>query len=360
MNNTPDAEIWRKIFSNILKIIFSYYNLKDNEFAEKYNCDVSSTKNWKSARCFPGKDLFENLKEYILYKSSKSQKENNYLLYEIESVFDQFGHKSIYLQLKHTAPDNENFITYTLQFCKDKGKGYLTLPAVSDLKYSSEERTRIVMFDFDGTLTQSRKTTQTTWESLWVSLGYDVKECQNLHKRFNRKEITHEEWCSLTEQKFKARNLHRELLYNVSKKMHLMKGVKELFQYLYERDIKIYIVSGSIMLIIQSVLGSLNQYIDGIKANQFLFNEAGYLTRIVGTKYDFEGKADYISHIADYLEIPTKDILFVGNSYNDHFAYMSGARTLCINPRSTDMTNTTTWHEYIETCNNLQDIITYL
>ena len=114
------------------------------------------------------------------------------------------------------------------------------------------------------------------------------------------------------------------------------------------------------MLVIQRVLGSLTQYVDSIKANQLMFNEAGYLNQIIGTKYDFEGKADYILQIADELKISTKDILFIGNSRNDHFVYMSGARTLCINPILTDMTNTEIWHDCIEMCDDLTEILEYI
>ena len=114
------------------------------------------------------------------------------------------------------------------------------------------------------------------------------------------------------------------------------------------------------MLVIQSVLGRLNQYVDSIKANQLMFNEAGYLTQIIGTGYDFEEKADYILQIANELKISTKDILFIGNSRNDHFAYKSGARTLCINPRLTDMTDTIIWHDCIETCYDLTEILDYI
>lgn len=360
MKNAAETEKWREIFGSILKLVFSFYNLKDAEFSGRYGCDSSSTRNWKNARSFPSRYLFESLKQYIYQKSEECQKKDVYLLDEIEKIFSESGYSSIYSQMKYSASDNTTFVINILQFCIDAGKGLITVSPFKGSEYPCEGRTRAVVFDFDGTLTKSGKTTQTTWESLWVSLGYDIKECQNLHQRYDRKEITHEEWCMLTEKSFKARNLHRETVNELSKKIHLVKDIKKVFQQLNDRDIKIYIVSGSIMIVIKSVLGSLNQYVDKIKANQFMFNEAGYLTQIIGTKYDFEGKSDYILHIANELRISTKDILFVGNSRNDHFAYRSGARTLCINPRLTDMTNSTIWHEYIETCDSLLEIMKFI
>lgn len=360
MKDKLETEKWKGIFGSILKLVFSHYNLKDIEFAQIYKCDVSSTKNWKTARCFPSQDLFEYLEKYILEKSKSCKKDDIYLLNGIESIFAEYGYSSFYIKFKYDISDSTEFVIGILKFCIDVGKGNITMPIKGGNMYPSEGRTHVVVFDFDGTLTKTGKIAKTTWESLWVSLGYDVKECQNLHKRFDRKEITHEEWCSLTEERFKARNLHRDAVKEISKKIQLIKGVRKTFQVLNERDIKIYIVSGSIMLVIQGVLGNLSQYIDGIKANQLMFNNAGYLTQIIGTKYDFEGKADCILQIAEELKISTKDILFIGNSRNDHFAHKSGARTLCINPRLTDMTDTTIWHDCIETCNDLTEILDYI
>lgn len=184
--------------------------------------------------------------------------------------------------------------------------------------------------------------------------------CQDLHMRYDRNEITHAEWCKLTEEKFRERNLHRKTVENLASKIKLMQGTEETFQELQKRDIKIYIVSGSILLVIRSVIGDLYKYVDGIKANQFRFNQGGFLTEIVGTKYDFEGKAAFITEIALELNVSPKDILFIGNSVNDRFAHISGARTLCINPKLTDPTNRTIWNDCIQTCEDLTEIIKYL
>lgn len=121
-------------------------------------------------------------------------------------------------------------------------------------------KTQAVVFAFDGTLT-SKKTCMTTWESIWISLGYDVKCCQELHMRFNRGEISHAEWCKLTEDSFRQRNLHRSTIERIASRIRLIKGVKRTFQELDQRDIKIYIVSGSIMTVIRPVIRPVNQYI---------------------------------------------------------------------------------------------------
>ena len=146
----------------------------------------------------------------------------------------------------------------------------------------------------------------------------------------------------------------------IASKIHLIKGVRKTLSKISNEGIKIYVVSGSIDIIIKKVLGNLSQYIEEIKANYFKFNSAGFLTEIVGTKYDFEGKSYFISQIAEELNISPKDILFIGNSINDRFAYLSGARTLCINPSLTDPSDSKIWHNCIQSCDNLEEILPYI
>lgn len=205
------------------------------------------------------------------------------------------------------------------------------------------------------------KANQTTWESIWVSLNYHIDECQSLQLKFIHNEISHTEWCKLTEEKFVERQLHKSDVESIAQKIKLLLGVKETFEFLDNKNIKIYIVSGSIFDIIKKVLGnSVYRYIDGIKANHFFYNDDGTLSKIVGTKYDFEGKADFLKEISLELQISTKDILFVGNSFNDRYAYQAGVRTLCINPKETDPTDLAVWNHYIKECKDLRDIIKYV
>jgi len=223
--------------------------------------------------------------------------------------------------------------------------------------------TKALVLDFDGTITNS-DSSKTTWEALWVLLGYDVEECRKYHAQFVKKEITHSEWCRITQNKFVANGLNKSHLIQVAGEITLMKGVRETFQYCRNLDISIYIVSGSINYIVGKVLDKLCEQIniERIEANKFLFHENDDLKEIVGTKYDFENKATFINEVAKELGIPTRQILFVGNSDNDEYAHISGARTLCINPipGKTDHTNKTIWHNAIEKCDNFEMIKEYI
>ena len=47
----------------------------------------------------------------------------------------------------------------------------------------------LAIFDFDGTLVDPNSS-KTTWQRLWLSMGYDLTICKELHSRFDKKEIT--------------------------------------------------------------------------------------------------------------------------------------------------------------------------
>jgi HAD superfamily phosphoserine phosphatase-like hydrolase len=219
--------------------------------------------------------------------------------------------------------------------------------------------TKAVVFDFYGTLAAG-KLRQTTWEMLWTHIGYDIKICHYYRAEFEAGRINLSEWCKITQEKFIERGLSISHLDAVAQKIKLIKGARRFFQFCKNNDINIYIVSGSILYIIQRVLGGLQRYVDTIEADQLIFNSNDTLHEIIVTKYDFDGKATFIKEIASKLNVSTANILFVGNSCNDALAHQSGARTLCINPGRTDPADKTVWNELIDVCDDLYDIVPYI
>lgn len=138
--------------------------------------------------------------------------------------------------------------------------------------------------------------------------------------------------------------------------MQLINGCKETLQELKRRDVLLYIVSGSIREIIREVLGDMVSLFEDISANKFYF-ERGKLSRIAGTEYDFEGKAEYVRAIINENKVNATEVLFIGNSFNDTFVHLSGVRALCIDPQNTNYTNSIYWHDYMREVDNLKEII---
>ena len=154
-----------------------------------------------------------------------------------------------------------------------------------------------VVFDFDGTLTRPQLG-YNTWETIWTELGYPVEYCEKYHKMFSNKEITHDEWCEITEKYFKERNLTKNIIVKAAERAELLDDVHEVITYLKSKGILLYILSGSIKQYIELVLGknTAGCFVE-IKANRFIFDSQGKLEGIIGTPYDFEGKARFVNKI---------------------------------------------------------------
>ena len=365
---------WITKFGIILKNSIDLYGLDYEEFADELGVSTSNFRHWTAGRHFPQPTVLDGLREKLEFKlKEKSESRiNSEMVKLIAEILPEYT-------TDEYIDDIGSFVTSKLMMCyakhkvEPKSKRKSRKTALYPKKHRDNDKIsstdinnispigkiQVVVFDFDGTLT-NLDFTKTTWEYIWVELGYSAEECRLLHKRFDKKEISHDEWCKLTEDKFRERHMHKSILESISQKIGLIDGCKDTFKELDDRNIKIHIVSGSILYVIQRILGGLVQYVDAIKANDFRFSNDGLLTKIIGTKYDFEGKASYISKIASEMHISSSDVLFIGNSYNDKWTYKSGAKTLCINPNLTDPSDTNVWHERIDKCTNLTQIFSVI
>lgn len=344
--------MWLKKFSTLFKEAMTLYNINEVEFAEEIGVSDSAIRQWKTGRNFPSKaaleEVYPKLEHEINAVTDRSLSKNLYdIILKTMNCSNTIDIKAKYNEIGTTLVDQ-------LKICYSCGKN-----KHNDNAYESSGRIQAIVFDFDGTLTKGN-TNKTTWESIWTEIGYDIDECRKLHRKFDLRQIDHDEWCKITEKYFKERKLHKDSLSKIASNIDLIDGCALTFEELASKNIKIYIVSGSILCIIQGVLKELCCYIDYISANDFKFSKDGYLQEIIGTNYDFEGKSDFICYIASKLKINTSDILFVGNSYNDKYAHNSGAKTLCINPKNTDPTDDIVWHNCIYDCKNLQSIMDYI
>lgn len=214
---------------------------------------------------------------------------------------------------------------------------------------------KAVIFDFDGTLTEKKGN---LWKRIWQSLGYNVDPDSyyaSLYKRFMSGNITHRQWCELTLEAFKEKGFTKQKLEKLTDSMSLIDGAEDLIKYLHAKGLELHIVSGNIVSVIENVLGNNKQFITAIKANEFLFDNNGNISEIVGTKYDHEGKATYVKELCEKKGYKPSEVLFIGNSMNDEWVYTSGARTLCVNPDKTKSENNRIWNKVIHT-DNLMDL----
>lgn len=219
--------------------------------------------------------------------------------------------------------------------------------------------TKAVVFDFDGTLVRHLDGL-TTWEMIWDELGYSINECAELHSLFRAGKLSHREWCQLTLEKFQLKRLTQQQFFSLSSRMQLVRGFKRVVTDLKSRGIKLYIVSGSIESMIRNIVGPEAKHFDQIMANDMVFDVTGEISAINGTRFDFQGKADFVRGVVETLKCAPLDVLFVGNAGNDAWAANAGVRTLCVNPTSTDPDDPDKWTANIRKMIDLKEILPFV
>lgn len=219
---------------------------------------------------------------------------------------------------------------------------------------------KAVVFDFDGTLT---KKGQNAWRTLWQFAGYtldEASEYRTLFKKFMNREIDHQTWCDLTCECLKKSKLSEVAVLNLGAMMEQIDGVHETLLTLKKKGYSLYIVSGSVKQMINTCLKMDNiALFDGIFANRFEYTNDGVLNKIVGTKFDFEGKRVFVEKLMQEKNMSPEDIVFVGNSHNDEFVKACGVKTICLNAEHTNAGNKNAWDLSIR-ANNLTAILPYL
>lgn len=218
---------------------------------------------------------------------------------------------------------------------------------------------KIVVFDFDGTLTKSKKGSN-CWRRVWEHLG-DVEKDDELYNMYANKEITNQQWFDLINISFSEKGLKKQAMQTISNDLELIDGAKETLKTLYQNGIKIFILSGGVKQIIENTLTreDLLKYVEKIEAYDFKFDKDDNFTHFVAPKHNLDDKSEYVNMLLIEFKISGKDVLFVGNDTNDEDVYKSGAVTLCINPHHAKFQNKEIWNYAIEHCNNLKEILKF-
>ncbi len=219
---------------------------------------------------------------------------------------------------------------------------------------------KAVIFDFDGTLTKGRKGSN-CWHEIWKHID-DLDYDNFLFGQYLENKIDHKTWLKLIFERYKFKGVKRKDLSEIAEKISLISGARETLKQLNESNIKIFVLSGGVRQIIEDVLkkDNLQQYITLIETYDLIFDESGELVDYARPNmHNPESKNEFIELLKQKYNLKGEDILFVGNSKNDEKAYLSGVKTLCINPDGANTENKKIWNYVIENCENLKEILKF-
>ncbi len=315
--------------------LFYYRNKKNYTIYKLADCLI---KNRVKSKEYDLKNLIESFENVDIEKKQiKFKKTNYFILKKLETILNCKGELS-----NLTITKQEKFIF-------KNNKKHFCIPVTN---------VKAVVFDFDGTLT-IKNDNKSCWQRIWSLIGDPNNLCVEYYNMFKRGEINHKKWCDLTLDYFKKKNLTKCQVEQLANEITLIQDCEEVFKILKEKEVKIYICSGSIYSILEKVLGNLKNYIEETRANNFVY-ENDIIHEINGTKFDFKGKREFVEQIAHKLNLDIHDIAFVGNSDNDIYVGGSGARTILINPFQVDPGIQAHWMYDLEKIDSLKNVLPYL
>lgn len=214
--------------------------------------------------------------------------------------------------------------------------------------------TKVIVFDFDGTLTLDHN----CWFLIWKKLN--LLDYDNLiYTKFKRGELTSAEWMNKILEAYKQHKLNVAEIEDIAKNLKLINNINQLFSVLKDKGIKIYILSSGVKNIISIALKKALKYVNSLEAIQFKFNANNELEDFEYPNHDIDNKQEFVNRLICENEIAPSELFYVGNDWNDEVVARTGCKTLCLNADETDCTNTSIWHNHIET-DNILDILPFL
>ena len=185
------------------------------------------------------------------------------------------------------------------------------------------EEERIICFDANGTIID---------EDTWAMFGENKKEIDDALADYGSKKISIVElWDKMT-RIFKSTGMAtREFIYGYWRNnCNLREGAEDLINYLKAKGYKIYLISCSIEPCLELISKTLS--LDGFYAGSHLiFDTNGELERIESECSDKLFKERKIKGLAKTKGIDVKEIIFVGDGYNDIGAFEATGKGIAIN-----------------------------
>lgn len=193
-------------------------------------------------------------------------------------------------------------------------------------------RTKLVIFDFDGTFANSHA--NSGWELIDEVLGCEREEAI-LRKKFNAGLMDFQSWSQESCKIYIRYGLTIERLRHiVLTYIKPTTGISELLIALQNLRIRTGIISGSIFNIYEFFSKHYQLHVDfPYFASVFIFDSDGKLNGGEFTNYDYGGKVHVLERICDKLKITTAEVAMIGNDVNDIGILEKAGISIAFNPQ---------------------------
>lgn len=205
-----------------------------------------------------------------------------------------------------------------------------------------------VIFDVDGTLTETRS----IWQFIHENLGTWEKAGKHYLQQFLSGQISYEDFAKLDAREWKGVPL--KTLEEIINRVKYVDGAQETFKQLNQKKTRIFVISSGLNVLVKRILRELGA-IYGI-ANELEIHQ-GKLTGNVKIQVPWNGKGIVLEKIAKIYKINLHQAVVVGDSVTDISMFHLCGTSIAFNPSSNDVVKAAT---HVVRDNDLRKILTYV
>ncbi|MFH0961139.1 MAG: HAD family phosphatase [archaeon] len=190
---------------------------------------------------------------------------------------------------------------------------------------------KLICFDVDGTLITGRGR-----RNYWNLLHSELLGRRGME--FNRKicsqffsgRISYAAWVGRTLEKFRKAKVTKKDFQKVARNLDLTGGTEKLLAALKKRKYKIAIISGSLDILVETLLPKVK--FDEVFINRVFF-KGGLISGWSATRFDQGKKAGALRIMCEREGISASEAIFVGDSHNDVDALRAAGLGIAFHPK---------------------------
>ncbi len=205
-----------------------------------------------------------------------------------------------------------------------------------------------VIFDVDGTLTETRS----IWQFIHENLGTWEKAGKHYLQQFLLGQISYKNFAILDAREWKGVPL--KTLEDIIHRVKYVDGAQETFMLLNKKKTRIFVISSGLNILVKRILRELGA-IYGI-ANELEIHQ-GKLTGKVKIRVPWNGKGLVLEKIAKIHKINLHQAVVVGDSETDISMFRICGTSIAFNPSSNDVARAAT---HVVQENDLRKILSFV
>jgi len=193
---------------------------------------------------------------------------------------------------------------------------------------------KMVCFDVDGTLVDN---VAYSWEIFHKAFGTDAKRREKAREDYFAKKISYEEWARHDILMWQEKNMRRKDMVKAMGNLRLMNGAVDTLKTLKKNGLKLAIISGSINVILETLLPNYGEFFDYVFLNKIIFDGKGFIADVQPTSFDIEHKATALKNIVEKENIKPEECVFVGDHFNDIDVMQASGLGIAFDPKDENL-----------------------